>query len=204
MAEATQKTESIKHQFNDIKYKDYLNINEASLLFGISRRTIYRLIADKRIRVAKFGRRTVILKDDFTRMFGLTKLDPAVKTPKQEQSNEITEFYTIKEIEQLFHIKYARLNVIIKKHNIPKTIHNSILLISKPHIDRYFKRTRPDVSNITEWYTVDEIQDKYGLSRDQVYRRVSENGIPKQREGKRVKISKPHFDRIMKPIITTA
>jgi excisionase family DNA binding protein len=40
--------------------KDFLSVSQASLLFGISRRTIYRIISRGELDVAKFGTRTVI------------------------------------------------------------------------------------------------------------------------------------------------
>lgn len=174
-----------------LKVKPFLSITEAGQLMGVSRRTVYRMIDRGELPTAKAGARTIIRRSDIELLFD----DPQPVKPKKE-SKPVTEFYTAKEIEETYFIKYGRLNAIIKEKNIPKTVHNGRLLVSKPHIDRYFERTRDDVSGITEWYTVEEIQHKYGLSRDQVYGRVHENRIPRQRTGKYVKISKLHFDEL--------
>jgi len=183
--------EIISRPWEEIKAKPFLNIMEASRLFGISRRTIYRMIDRNEISLAKAGTRTILMRSDFDKLFDLPKPVKEKKEPKA-----ITEFYTVKDIEKLFFIKYGRLNTIIKENNIPKTVHSGKLHVSKPHIDRYFKKTKGNTGNITEWYSVKELQEKYNLTRDQVYSRVHDNNIPKQRVGKYVKISKQHFDEL--------
>jgi len=43
-----------------VKAMEFLNVDQAALLFGISRRTIYRLINRGCLNIAKFGNRTVL------------------------------------------------------------------------------------------------------------------------------------------------
>lgn len=181
----------INQPLEELKAKEFLSITDASRLLGVSRRTIYRMIDRKELPFGKFGNRTIIKRGDIDNHFNKPTPLRAKKEPKP-----ITEFYTVKEIEEKYKIKYGRLNTIIKNNDIPKTIYNGKLKVSKPHIDRYFKRVREDISTITEWYTIAEAQEAYGLSRDQVYNRVHDNRIPKQRIGKYVRISKVHFDEL--------
>lgn len=183
--------QTLSKPFEKLNAKPYLSIAEASQLFGVSRRTIYRMIGRNELRIAKAGTRTILRRSDFDQLFDLPK---PVRPKKEPQP--ITEFYTVKEIEELYFIKYGRLNRIIKDSNIPSTVYNGKLHVSKPHIDRYFKNRREDVSYVSEWYTVEEIQEKYNLTRDQIYNRVHDNKLPKQRVGKYVKISKIHFDEL--------
>jgi len=187
----TQTVQFIQRSMEELKVKPYLSIADAAVLFGISKRTIYRMINRGELSIAKAGKRSILRRSDFDKLFELPKENKA----KKEQQ-PISEFYNVPEVEKLFFIKYGRLNTIIKENNIPKTVQNGKLYVSKPHLDRYFKRNRQDVSNITEWYSVKELQAKYGLSRDQVYDRIHKNNIPKQRRGKHIQISKQHFDEL--------
>lgn len=180
----------------ELNVKAFLSIAETCKLIGVSRRTIYRMIDRDELKIAKVCSRTIIRRCDIDNLFNLPKQEKPKPAPQP-----IREFYTVREIEEKYFIKYTRLNEIIKEKNIPKTIHYGKLYISKPHIDRYFKRKRPDLSSITEWYTVKEIQDKYGLTRAQVYDRASSNCIPRKRIGKFVKISKSHFDELFEIIL---
>lgn len=66
-------------------------------------------------------------------------------------------------------------------------------LWSKSHIDRYFEKRNPS-EEITEWYTVAEIQEKFGMSLSAIYCLVSKEGIPKIKVGIEARYSKKHFD----------
>lgn len=189
---SNRETQRIKTQpIEALRAKPFLSVVEAGKLMGVSRRTVYRMMDRGELPTAKAGARTIVRRSDIERLFDEPQPVKPIREPKP-----VTEFYTAKEIEEKYFIKYGRLNAIIKEKNIPKTVHNGKLLVSKPHIDRYFERIRDDVSSITEWYTVEEIQHKYSLTRDQVYGRVHDNRIPRQRVGKYVKISKIHFDEL--------
>ncbi len=187
----TETSYVISQPIEELKIKPFLSITDTCKLLGVSRRTVYRMIERKELVVAKAGTRTIIRRADIDELFG--KPIP-VRVRKEPQP--VTEFYTVKEVQEKYSIKYGRLSTIIKQNRIPKTIHNGKLNVSKKHLDKYFDKVRNDVSSITEWYTVTEIQDKYGLTRDQVYSRSNDNNIPKQRLGKYVKISKLHFDEL--------
>lgn len=181
----------LTQDLEELKIKPFLSILDASILLGVSRRTIYRMIDNGNLVIAKIGTRTIIRRSDIDELFN--KPTP-IRPPKEPQL--VTEFYTVKEVEEKYCVKYGRLNTIIKENNIPKTAYNGKLHVSKTHLDRYFRKTREDVSEIHDWYTVAELQEKYNLSRDQIYGRISENRVPKKRVGKHVKISKLHFDEL--------
>ena len=191
---SNKQTEQVRNlPIEELKLKPYLSITEAKTILGVSRRTIYRMIQRKEIGYAKAGSRTIIKRSDLDNLFENPK--PLQKTkPKQ-----IEEFYTISEIENIYGIKYGKLHKVLKTIKIPNIMHNGKLHISKPHFDNYYKNTNERILNITEWYTTTDVQKKYGLSRDQVYGRVHDYNIPKKRIGRIIKISKKHFDEIIKP-----
>jgi excisionase family DNA binding protein len=181
----------ISKPFEELKTKAFLSISEASILLGISRRTIYRMLKRNELPFAKAGARTILRRSDFESLFELPK---ALK--KRILEKPVKAFYTVKEIESLYSVSYGRLSSIIKEHKIPKTIHNGRLKVSKPHIDKYFSKEHDKVKDIEEWYSVKEIIYNYGLSQDQIYSRIHDHSIPKKREGQFLKVSKKHFDEL--------
>ena len=64
---------------------------------------------------------------------------------------------------------------------------------SKKHIDSYFSK-KASSSEITCWYTVEELQEKFSMTTTAIYSFVYENKIPKQKKGRKVFYSKDHFD----------
>lgn len=174
--------------------KDILSISEAALYLGVCKKTIYNWLNTGAIKGKRISNRKVlIMKSDLVAMFQenevYEKADPVERKP-------ITEFYTIQEVMDTFNVGQTWVFRIVKEHNIPKTRIGGKTHLSKRHIDTYFKQKRDDVSNIKEWYTVQELIDKYNLTRDQIYSRVSEHNIPKLKTGRYVKISKEHFDEL--------
>lgn len=177
-----------------IKDKDTLTVSETALFLGISKRTVYNWLNNGTIKGTRFSNNKVLfLKDDLLSIFRQNK---AYERPTPTERKPITEFYTIDEIKEKYNIGTTWAFKIIRENNIPKTKIGGKTHVSKKHIDTYFKMNRDDVSKITEWYTVSEAMEKYNLSRDAVYNRVSDNAIPKQRKGKFVLISKQHFDEL--------
>lgn len=55
--------------FEAITIKDFLRINEAALLLGLSQRTFYRLMRDGTIKTHKLGGTTIIQRSDINNLF---------------------------------------------------------------------------------------------------------------------------------------
>lgn len=177
--------------------KDFFTPSEAARYIGISRATFYRYLETNLIKSVQLKRKTIIRKRDIEALFD--NAAPYKKhLPRAKQS--ITDFYTTSEIKEKFGVKESWLYKIAKEHNIPRTFNRGRTYWSKKHIDSYFAKKAPDAS-ITEWYSVAELQEKFGMTLSAIYTFVYKNVIPKRKEGKMVYYSKKHFD-IAKGIAT--
>lgn len=177
--------------------KDFFTPSEAAKYIGISRATFYRYLETNLIKSVQLKRKTIIRKRDIEALFD--NASPYKKhLPRSKQS--ITDFYTTAEIKEKFGVKESWIYEIAKEHNIPRTFNRGRTYWSKKHIDSYFARKAPDAS-ITEWYSVAELQEKFGMTLSAIYTFVYKNVIPKRKEGKMVYYSKKHFD-IAKGIAT--
>lgn len=177
--------------------KDFFTPSEAAKYIGISRATFYRYLETNLIKSVQLKRKTIIRKRDIEALFD--NASPYKKhLPRSKQS--ITDFYTIAEIKEKFGVKESWIYEIAKEHNIPRTFNRGRTYWSKKHIDSYFAKKAPDAS-ITEWYSVHELQEKFGMTLSAIYTFVYKNVIPKRKEGKMVYYSKKHFD-IAKGIAT--
>ena len=177
--------------------KDFFTPSEAAKYIGISRATFYRYLETNLIKSVQLKRKTIIRKRDIEALFD--NASPYKKhLPRSKQS--ITDFYTTAEIKEKFGVKESWIYEIAKEHNIPRTFNRGRTYWSKKHIDSYFAKKAPDTS-ITEWYSVAELQEKFGMTLSAIYTFVYKNVIPKRKEGKMVYYSKRHFD-IAKGIAT--
>lgn len=70
-------------ELEKVKPLEYLKITQASLLFGISRSTIYRLVKNGYLDIGKFGKRTVIRRCDLESFFAIPVQEVTLKTGQQ-------------------------------------------------------------------------------------------------------------------------
>ena len=197
--EAEAETLSIKLEkpIENVKDKEYLSFAQAGKLLGLSRQAVYNMVKAGNLKASKISSRlSFIRRVDIDAMLE----NRPYKTLHPKDTVPITDFYTIAEIKEKFGIKESWIYEIAKEHNIPRTFNRGRTYWSKKHIDSYFAKKAPD-ANITEWYSVAELQEKFGMTLSAIYTFVYKNVIPKRKEGKMVYYSKKHFD-IAKGIAT--
>ena len=174
----------------NVKDKEYLSIAQASVLLGLSLQAVYKMIYAGHLAAYKLSSRlSFVRREDIDKMLNA---NPYVKMNRGKGA-DITEFYTTAEIKEQYGVKESWLYKIAKEHNIPRTFNRGKTYWSKKHIDSYFAKKAPN-PDITEWYSVAEIQEKFGMTLSAIYSFVSKNVIPKKKEGITVCYSKKHFD----------
>lgn len=148
-AEKVEKTNTetriIKQQpIEDIKAKEYLNINEVCKLIGISRRTVYRLIEQGDLKKIKVGTRTIIKRSALNRLINNKETGkPEIPEQQKKELSEwkqagnfaITNCYTITEVQQKYNISESAVQQIIKRNKIPKIKKGWYVYIPKMIID---------------------------------------------------------------------
>lgn len=174
--------------------KDFLTPTETAQYLGVCRTYIYDSINRGKIKVTRIGRKTLISKADIHAMFDyLTPKEMEQVEAAEKKSKSISDFYTRAEIREKFGVKDSWIYKVVAENNVPKTILRGKAYFSKSHIDRLFS-ARKENPEITEWYSVEDIQEKYGMTLSAIYTLVSKIGIPKRKEGPKVYYSKYHFD----------
>ncbi len=187
-----QKVEEQISLYEKVKDKEYLSVAETAILMGVGRATVYRYLHNSDLRAVQIQGKTFIRKADLDNMFD--NPGPYKAKPNKDRK-PITEFYTSAEIQEKFNIKEAWLYRIVRENKIPKTLIQGKSYFSKKHIDKYFdKKGFNELQTIKEWYTIEEIQEKYNLTLTTIYSFVSENAIPRKKDGRKALYSKRHFD----------
>lgn len=176
------------------KDKDFLTPTETAQYLGVGRTYIYDCINRGKIKVTRIGRKTLISKADIQAMFDfLSPKEVETKEATEKKGKSISGFYTRAEIREKFGVKDSWIYKVVAENNVPKTILRGKAYFSKSHIDRLFSARKKN-PEITEWYSVEDIQEKYGMTLSAIYTLVSKIGIPKRKEGPKIYYSKYHFD----------
>ena len=163
---------------------------QCAKLLGVCRTSIYNYLSANSIPCFQFKGKTLISRECLNSLFDGShsyQLRPA------RENQPITEVYTTKEVLEKFGISNSWLFKTAKENYFPKTIQRGKTLWSKSHIDRFFAKKEPQ-EDITEWYTVAEIQERFGMTLSAIYNLVSKEGIPKKKVGCEARYSKFHFD----------
>ena len=175
---------------SEFKDKEYLSFKEAATLLGLSKQAIYKMVYAGKLQAFRISSRlSFIRKGDIDRMLEARpyeRLQPKDTIP-------ITDFYTTAEVKEKYHVNESWIFVIAKKHNIPRAFNRGKTYWSKKHIDAYFTKKAPN-PDITEWYSTQDMQDKFGMTLSAIYNFASKNAIPKKKEGIMVYYSKKHVD----------
>lgn len=107
----------------------------------------------------------------------------------------ITEFYTTKEIQEKFGVSEAWVFKLAKEKKIPKVLHHGKTYWSKQHVGKHFAK-HIENNSIVEWYSVQDMMEKFNMTTSAVYCFVSKFNIPKKKIKTSVYYSKQHVDAV--------
>ncbi|WP_338839789.1 helix-turn-helix domain-containing protein [Flavobacterium ginsenosidimutans] len=136
---SNKETERIRMlDFEAVKKREYLSINNCVLFFGISRRTLYRMIERKDVETVKLGRRNFVSTKSIQALFAVNEA-AAVKPAAEPQILDLNECCTITQAQELYGISQTGLYFLIKKHSIRKYASGKFTYVQKKDLDIYLK-----------------------------------------------------------------
>jgi len=145
----------------EISNKPFLNIIEVYQLIGVCRKTIYNLIQRGELKAGKIGDRVIIKRESID-----TLLSKYIPSTGLQESIDLNDYYTIKDIETTYNIRYKRLREILSDTNIETRLNKRNLLIPKIPLDTIFNTQSSNVNRIIDWYSITDITTIYGINRD--------------------------------------
>ena len=184
----------IKRQEQSIGSGEYLTPYQCAILIGVSRATLYRYLERGQIPCIQFSGKTFISRASIDKMF---ENPPEYIKRERKEAEPIEELYTTKEILEKFGISNSWLFKMAKERNIPKTVVREKTLWSRKHIDKALADKQPTEVAEEEWYSVEEVCAKFNMSKEAVYRFVSERKIGKRKDKCKVFYSRRQYDKAM-------
>lgn len=170
--------------------QDFFSFAQAAKLMGVTRQYIYKLVKENKLRASRIsGKKSLIRRADIELMLK-TKPYESIK-PKDDV--DITEYYTAEQIAEKYKVNTKWVWTYTREHDVPKVKIRQFNYYSKKHIDAIFAKYKTDDA-LTEWYTPEEIEKKYGMTRVAIRSQVYRNNIPSKKEHGQIFYSKLHFD----------
>ena len=180
----------LQKPIEEVGNKEFLSLQDTSVLFGITKRSVYNLIYNGVLQAFRLSSRmTFIRRADIEQIFESHVYTKKVKPERKP----ITEFYTTTEIKEKFGVSESWVFKIGKEKNIPKILHHGKTYWSKQHVEKHFAK-HIENNAIVEWYSVQDMMEKFNMTTSAVYCFVSKYGIPKKKVKSSVFYSKQHVD----------
>ncbi|MBQ9652975.1 MAG: helix-turn-helix domain-containing protein [Bacteroidales bacterium] len=192
LARIEEDSEAVKEQRREaLSKKEFVSLSEAARLLDISRPTLYKKIEDEGIEVVDLGPRTkrIRVADLLATSGKSTPSDqpfPKIQKPKEG-------YVSVPEALEAFNMTRGHLYRWTKDTDIQSITYKGKAYYKLSELEAIILPNLQE--EISDWYTVEEIMQKFGLSKQYVYDLVSELQIPKRRRGKNILISRFDWDR---------
>lgn len=170
--------------------QEFFTFSQAAKLMGVSRQYVYKLVKQDKLRASRLSARMSLIRRTDIELMLKTKPYESVK-PKDDFDK--SEYYTAEQIAEKYKVNAKWVWTYTRKHDVPKVRIRQFNYYSKKHIDAAFAKYEVD-NDLTEWYTPEEIQEKYGMTRVAIRSQVYRNNIPSKKEHGQIFYSKLHFD----------
>ena len=185
-----KKMQEILTPKSSVEGQDFFSFAQAAKLMGVTRQYIYKLVKENKLRASRISpKKSIIRRTDIELMLKTKPYERII--PKDDF--DITEYYTAEQIAEKYKVKPKWVWTYTRENNIPKVKIRQFNYYSKKHIDAAFAKYKTDEA-LTEWYTPEEIQEKYGMTRVAIRSQVYRNNIPSKKEHGQIFYSKIHFD----------
>ena len=156
-----------------LESQEYFTFSQTAKLMGVSRQYIYKLVKEDKLRASRLSSRMSLIRRADIELMLKTKPYESIK-PKDDV--DITEYYTAEQIAEKYKVNTKWVWTYTREHDVPKVKIRQFNYYSKEHIDAAFAKYKTDDA-LTEWYTPEEIEKKYGMTRvairSHVYRKTS-------------------------------
>ena len=142
--EAEQKQallEASTERIAQIQTRPYISISEATIIFGISKDTIRRLIKAGKIPAANLGLRlTRVSRTHLESMFTAVEIPEQPKEQPLKLHYNIEECYTINEISEKYGVSLSTVDNVIRRKSIPKRQVGKYVYVPGEQIDKIFSK----------------------------------------------------------------
>ena len=111
------------------------------------------------------------------------------------QESEVLDYISGEEVMRIYKVKKSWLYTSAKRNQVPVCRIAGMNYYSRKHMDALFGKSA-DVEAVSEWLTMKEAQELYGMSAASVRSNAYRHHIPTKREYGKTYYSKDHFEKL--------
>ena len=201
----------------DLQCQEYLTFAKAAILMGCSRQYVYKLVNEGKLAASRISSRMAFIrKADIERMLAGNPYHRVLPTnrPKKSavpsskkvnatamtaqnnaQETEVLNYISGEEVMKIYKVKKSWLYTSAKRNQVPVCRIAGMNYYSRKHMDALFGKSA-DVETVSEWLTMKEAQELFGMSAASVRSNAYRHHIPTKREYGQTYYSKDHFEKL--------
>lgn len=105
-----------RETLNQVQEREFLNVKQVSMLLGVSRATLYNMVARGQIPLFKIGTRSIFKRQDLEIALERATITANALPFGFKKEN----FFTITEAQEFMGLPSSTFSAMMKRHNIPK------------------------------------------------------------------------------------
>ena len=164
--------------------KEYYSLKEIMEKYNIGRKAVWNRCEKLGIPKVYEGRNTFWSKKAIDSKFAdlLEEID-------------LDNYYTMEEVMEIYNMSRQGVITFVCHHKVPRVKRGKSVYYSKIHIDSFKRKgAGPD----PDWYTYEEITEKYGFTKDQISYTLKNYEVKTEKRGKFTMIFRTDFDKVAK------
>ena len=202
-----------------LQNQEYLTFAKAAILMGCSRQYVYKLVNEGKLAASRISSRMAFIrKADIEKMLAGNPYHRVLPTnrPKKasvttakntksmavskavdvsNQESEVLDYISGEEVMRIYKVKKSWLYTSAKRNQVPVCRIAGMNYYSRKHMDALFGKSA-DVEAVSEWMTMKEAQELFGMSAASVRSNAYRHHIPTKREYGQTYYSKDHFEKL--------
>ena len=204
-----------------LQNQEYLTFAKAAILMGCSRQYVYKLVNEGKLAASRISSRMAFIrKVDIEKMLAGNPYHRVLPTsrPKkakesvtksaktkngmslskvgtEQQENEVLDYISGEEVMSIYKVKKSWLYTSAKRNQVPVCRIAGKNYYSRKHMDKLFGKP-VEVETISEWLTMKEAEELFGMSAASVRSNAYRHHIPTKREYGQTFYSKIHFEEL--------
>ena len=201
----------------DLQCQEYLTFAKAAILMGCSRQYVYKLVNEGKLAASRISSRMAFIrKADIEKMLtgnpyhrvlptnrpkksavpSSKKVNATAMTAQNNaQETEVLNYISGEEVMRIYKVKKSWLYTSAKRNQVPVCRIAGMNYYSRKHMDALFGKSA-DVETVSEWLTMKEAQELFGMSAASVRSNAYRHHIPTKREYGQTYYSKDHFEQL--------
>ena len=201
----------------DLQCQEYLTFAKAAILMGCSRQYVYKLVNEGKLAASRISSRMAFIRkadiekmltgNPYHRVLPTNRPKKAsVPTTKERKANaknvesnaqesEVLNYISGEEVMRIYKVKKSWLYTSAKRNQVPVCRIAGMNYYSRKHMDALFGKSA-DVEAVSEWLTMKDTQELYGMSAASVRSNAYRHHIPTKRKFGQTYYSKDHFEQL--------